>query len=443
MLAKLKSYITSGDGRSVKAKKNILAMLFIRGGSIAINLLLVPLTLDYVDSDTYGVWLTLSSMIAWLSFFDIGLNNGLKNKLAEAWAQNNLELAKKYVSTTYAILILIFMPVMVIGLIVAPMLNWHSLLNLSPEGTTGLLTAVCIIIAYFCIQFVLSTINVILTADQRPADASLRSLIQNIITLIIIAVLVKTTEGSLVNLCLALCAAPLIVLLIFNFTLFKDRYKDIRPSYKSVDFAVAPSLFKLGVQFFIIQIAAIIQFQLANFLIMRYYGATEVTAYNIAYKYFNVIYMIWGIIITPLWAAVTDAAARNEYGWIKNAIKKYLRIFILMSVGLMVMLLASGFVYDIWIGDKVEISFMLSLWVALYFLMLMFGTTFVSTLNGLGKLKVQTIASTISPLVFLCCVFALIKTGVGVYSILIASIVANFNGIILAPIQCLKYFKNK
>ena len=55
-------------------------------------------------------------------------------------------------------------------------------------------------------------------ANQQPADASLRKLVQQLVSLAIIYVLTLTTEGNLVNLCLALCASPLIVVLIFNFT---------------------------------------------------------------------------------------------------------------------------------------------------------------------------------------------------------------------------------
>lgn len=106
----LLNFINKGSERSIKAKKNVLSMLFIKGGSILVGLLLVPLTLEYVDSESYGIWLTLSSMVAWISFFDIGINNGLKNKLAESLALKNYELGQKYVSTTYAILSLIFIP---------------------------------------------------------------------------------------------------------------------------------------------------------------------------------------------------------------------------------------------------------------------------------------------------------------------------------------------
>ena len=280
---KIKKYFKGGSERTVKAKKNVLYMVVYKGISILAGLLLVPITINYVDSENYGLWLTLSSMIAWMSFFDIGINNGLKNKLAEALARKDYMLGRKYVSTTYAILALIFIPLMLILLFIVPLIPWVSLLNISSKYGNSLVVAICILVVYFCLNFILSTINVVMMADQQPADASLRSLVQQLVSLAIIYVLTLTTKGSLVNLCLALCASPLIVVLFFNFSLFRGKYAGLAPSFNNIDFSVAPDLMKLGIQFFIIQVAGIIQWQMANFLIIRYFGAVSVTEYNIAY----------------------------------------------------------------------------------------------------------------------------------------------------------------
>ena len=210
---KIKKYFQGGSERTVKAKKNVLYMVVYKGVSILARLLLVPMTINYVDSENYGIWLTLSSMIAWMSFFDIGINNGLKNKLTEALARKDYMLGQKYVSTTYAILALIFIPLMLIFLFVVPFIPWESLLNISPKYGSSLVVAICILVVYFCLNFILSTINVVMMADQQPAEASLRSLVQQLVSLAIIYILTITTSGSLVNLCLALCASPLIVVL--------------------------------------------------------------------------------------------------------------------------------------------------------------------------------------------------------------------------------------
>lgn len=82
-------------------------------------------------------------------FFDIGINNGLRNKLTAALAHNDYNLGRKYVSTTYAILFLIFMPLMCLLLLAAPFVDWYSLLNINQSNVEGLLIAICIIITYF------------------------------------------------------------------------------------------------------------------------------------------------------------------------------------------------------------------------------------------------------------------------------------------------------
>lgn len=446
MLNKLKSFFNSGNARSIKAKKNIFQMLFIRGTSILIGLVLLPLTIGYVNSETYGLWLTISSMVAWISFFDIGIGNGLKNRLAEALAVGDYELGRKYVSTTYAILSLIFIPLMLLLIPIVQFVDWPSILNVDANNCEGLLTAISITIAYFCLNFILNTINVVILAEQRPADASLRSLIQQIVSFVLIFILTKTTEGSLVKLCLALCASPILVVALFNFTLFSGRYKNIAPSLKYIDFNVAPNLLKLGLQFFIIQIAAVIQYQMTNFLIMRYFGGSEVTAYNVAYKYFNILTMVWTILVTPLWVGFTDAIVKQDFAWILTVFRRYNRMLIVFVLGGIFMLTISEFVYDIWIGDKVNVSFSISLFVLIYNIVFMYATIYVNFLNGAGVLKVQTISSCFSPIVFLGLTALLLCKGFGIESILIGSIVANFNGYLLAPIQTkhlLTNFKNR
>lgn len=439
IIAFARGYLSNGSERTVKAKKNVLLMLLYKGGSIAISFLLVPLTINYVDSTNYGIWLTLSSMVAWMSFFDIGLNNGLKNKLTEALAYNNYELGRKYVSTTYAILTLIFVPLMLILLVATPFINWSSLLHLASQYEKDLVIAVAILVVYFCMNFILSTINVVMTADQEPAAASLRSFIQQAVSLVFIYVLTITTQGSLTKLCLGLCVSPLIVIAVFNITLFRGRYAALAPRLRNIDFSVAPDLMKLGVQFFIIQVAGVVQWQMTNFLIIRYFGATSVTEYNIAYKYFSVLTMIWGIFTTPIWAAVTDASAKNDFGWIKRTIQKFMKLLIVFTLGGLVMLVISPFAYHIWIGNKVSIDFLLSAAVLIYCLATMISGIFVAVVNGSGKLKVQMYACVVSPIIYLGIFFLCASyLNIGVYSIIIASIIANYNGLILAPIQCRK-----
>ena len=76
----LKESITD---RTKRANLNIIISFFFKGASILLSFLLVPLTINYIKPDAYGVWLTLSSLVGWVAMFDIGIGNGLKNKLSD------------------------------------------------------------------------------------------------------------------------------------------------------------------------------------------------------------------------------------------------------------------------------------------------------------------------------------------------------------------------
>lgn len=438
----LKDFFTRGHERSIQAKKNILASFIIKGCSIAISLLIVPLSLHYVDKSQYGIWLTLSSMVAWISFFDIGFTQGLRNKFAEAKAKGDIMLARIYISTTYFYIGIIFLLVWVILLIVSQIVNWSSLLNISPDMEQQVSRLVVIIFTYFCFQFVFRIINTMLIADQKPAKASFLDLLGQMISLIIIFLLTRFTQGSLLNLGLAIGIAPTIVLILANVFLFKTQYKDYAPSVKLAKKEYAKDIMNLGLKFFVLQIASIVQFQTTSFLIAHYFSTSQVTSYNIAYKYFFTLQMIFNILITPLWSGTTDAYNSGDKAWIKMVVRKYLLFLIPFVVLGAIMLAFAKPVYDLWLGkDAVDIKFHISMLCYIFFSTGMFASIFVAVINGIGALKIQFISSIVTAIGFLVISIVLIKVfHLGVESILIASIISNVYGYILAPMQYYNIF---
>jgi O-antigen/teichoic acid export membrane protein len=286
-------------------------------------------------------------------------------------------------------------------------------------------------------QFVLRTITTIISADQEPAKASLIDVIGQVISLIVIVILVKTTEGSLVNLGIALCASPLLALIGANIFFFKGKYREFRPAISKVKFSYAKSLFNLGVVFFIIQIAGLIQFESANIIISRNFGPEDVTDYNIVFKYFGVLSMGFTIFLTPFWSAATEAYVKNDIGWIKESMKKYNILNVLFVLAGIIMLFFADTIYDLWLGkETVKIDFLLSVWGLVFFMVSIYGSKYVSFLNGISALRLQFWASILSPILYIALTMIFIKYfEMGVYALFVASVIANFNAFILAPIQ--------
>lgn len=426
------SFFSKGSERSKLAKKQILYSFFLKGISVAIGLMFVPLLLHYLDAERYGVWLTLTSIVGWFTFFDAGLGNGLRNRLTEALAKGELQLAKEYVSTTYAIISLIFTGVLILFYCVNPFLHWNTILNttLVPEEELSLLAL--IVFTFFLLSFIFNLIGIILMADQRPALNNAFSPIGNIVSIIIIYILSLTMKGAFVMMGFVLSVVPVMVLLIATFFLFRGRYRYLRPGIKSIKWRHAHSLLGLGVKFFIIQIAAIILFTTSNIIITQILGAEQVAIYNIAFKYFQVPVMLYGIIMTPIWSAVTDAYIRKDFVWLKNTLTKLNQFSLLAFVGIILMLVASPYVYSYWVGEKIIVPFTVSAAMALYASINVFLSPYSQFINGMGKLYLGTRLVIIIIIFYIPLAILLAKSPLQLAGVMVATCIINGIGI---PIQ--------
>ena len=381
--------VTKGHERSVKAKKNILASFIIKGLGIAISLVLVPLTINYINPSRYGIWLTLTSIVGWFRFFDIGFGNGLRNKFAEAQAKGEYELAKIYVSTTYAVLSIIIAVVLVLFLCINPFINWPGILNTTQDMAGELSILVIIVFVFFCLRFVFQLINTVLMANQEPAKASFFDFLGSLFSLLIIFILTKTTAGNLVLLGTVFSLTPVLVLIASSLWFYNHAYKKFAPSIKFVKFSYARNLMSLGIKFFIIQIAALILFNTNNIIVTQLFGPAEVTTFNVSFKLFSIITMIFSIIAAPLWSAFTDAYAKDEFDWIRSTLLKMKKVWGLLIITTVILLSFSPWIYKIWVGDSVTVPFALSAAMSSYVIVYIWQTIHVFFLNGIGKIKLQ------------------------------------------------------
>jgi O-antigen/teichoic acid export membrane protein len=445
MVEIVRRYFQEGNPRSILAKKHILGSLFVRAASIGISLIMVPLTISYVNPSRYGIWLVLSSVVGWVSFFDIGFTNGLRNRFAEAKAKGNDLLARTYVSTAYVFLSALFAVIMMALLAVNHFIDWGALLNISSAVEERVSSVAGIIISYFCILFVLRIVNTLLIADQKPALSALIDMLGQFISLVVIFVLTRTGRGSLMHLTVALCVPTVLVLLLAQFVLYRSTCSAYAPSFRLARREYAKDIMGLGVKFFLPNLACITQYQTTSFLIAHYFDVTQVTSYNIAFKYFSVLQMVFTIVTTPLWSSVTDSYNRGDEAWIKHVVNKYLYMLLAFVAAALLMLGFSGQIYDLWIGKgQLHVSFNISLMCCLFVITSMFANIFVSVINGIGALRLQIVSSFITPILFiLLSMFFVMKLKTGVEGILIASIFSNVFGVIVAPIQYYQIFISK
>lgn len=388
----IKAKFSGSSERSKEALLNIVLSLVSKAMSILSSLLIVPLTISYINPTQYGIWLALSSIIAWISFFDLGLGNGFRNKFTEAKAKGEMDLARQYVSTTFFAIGAIVAVVFLVILVVNSFVNWSDILNIDQSYSAELGKIFVILSAFFCLSMVSKLSGTLLTADQKVGVASLVEGGGQLASLIAIYVLTKATTGSLTHLALYFAGVPCLVWLVFSIILFTlPAYRDLTPRLSNVRPKLIRNILGLGLQFFVIYLCLIVIFQMLNIVISRELGPDAVTEYNIAYKYFNVLNNIIIIILTPFWSAFTDAYAKCDYEWMKQTVRKLEKLWVVSSIGCILMFVLSQPFYKVWIGTDVDVSSSLSLAVAIYFIIYNLGGTYMYVINGIGTIRIQLI----------------------------------------------------
>ena len=113
-----------GKIKQSKLSQSMLKNLLLKPISYILNLVYTPLLLSYLGEEKYGLWATILSIIAWVNLCDIGIGNGLRNLLTSELANNELEDARKSVSTAYITLSIISLLITALLGVVSIFFNW-------------------------------------------------------------------------------------------------------------------------------------------------------------------------------------------------------------------------------------------------------------------------------------------------------------------------------
>jgi O-antigen/teichoic acid export membrane protein len=391
---------------------------------------MVPITLSCLGEYKNGVWLTISSILLWIDNMDIGLGNGMRNKLAAYLAHDEKLKARILVSSSFAMLTFIVIPIMLVfvGLIVVS--NNYHLLNIDSALISNLDQILIISVILAFTTFIFKLTGNFYMGLQLPAISNL--LIATGQTLAIAGTYVLYLSGShsLLHIALVNLVSPLFVYAVAYHYTFYFKYPHLRPSMSLVSIKESKNVISIGLQFFMIQIASVILFMTSNILISKLFSPALVTPYQITYRYFSIMLVVFTVICMPFWNATTDAYARNDIQWIRRTERKLNMLMVYGFLALVIMVLLSNYVYSIWVGNKVNIPIHLSASIALYFFILIVSLRYSVILNGLNILRIQLSFIVPATIVFLPLAWFVCNTWGTVTSLVLTMCLVNTPGLI-------------
>ena len=434
---------TVSSSRSSLLQKNIFASFVIKGWSALIVLLLVPATLHCLGEYKNGIWLTISSLLLWIDNMDIGLGNGLRNKIAEYMAHDEFERTRSLISSTFAMLTCIIIPVLLILLLFTALTDPYWIFNASPSKVDHLDQVLMATVTLVCTSFIFKLIGNFYMGMQLPAVSNLLIALGQTLALIGTYIVLWSGSHSLMLIALVNTVSPLIIyLLAFPYT-FLYKYPHLCPSLKLIKLKEAKAVIHMGVQFFIMQISSVVLFMTSNILISNLFSPTMVTPYQITYRYFSILLVIFTVICMPFWNATTDAYQKNDIAWIRNATKKLRLMTVGILICLIVMIALSDIVYAIWIDQQTVIDLKMSIMMAAYIFILIYSMRYSYFINGIGKLRLQLIFTTAAAVLFIPLAYLMTQWTHSIIWFMIVMCLVNIPGLIVNRIQFYKLINGK
>lgn len=393
--APLRSFLnedTASQRRLTRIKLTIFSSFMARGLSVLVSLISVPLTLNYLGAERYGLWLTINSIVGVFTFADLGIGNGLLNVISDAFGKKDVAKARAYIASAFAILTLVAIGMGIVFFIVYPFIPWANFFNVQSDiAAAEVGPSIQIIVICFLIQIPIGLVSKIQAGYQESYIVYFWSIIGKLMTLgtLLLAI---SVQGGLPLLILALMGTPLLASLFNTIHFFKFRQPELWPRRQEINLSYGKQLLYTGMHFFILQSVGVIAFSSDSIVLARILGPDAVAQFGVTSQLFGLPAILITIVLTPLWPAYAEAMAIGDGQWVRRIFQRSLMLTVAIAIPLSTLLLIFGNdLFRLWIGTEVTPPKTLMVALAIWHSMTGINGNISSLLNGSGIIRFQII----------------------------------------------------
>lgn len=369
-------------------KKQLSFGLIFKILSMGLSYISIPLFLKFLGKQDYGLWMTIFSIVSWIYTFDLGIGNGLRNKLSESFAKKDYINAKEYITTGYVILSAIAIFILFLGLIGIKISNITRFLNIDFYTESYIKLVFMSIFSLTIINFIILLYKVFYFSIHNSFIGELNNFIFQISFIFLLYLFNYFNKVNLIFIAIIYPGINLMIGIFATINFFK-KYPNLKPNLKFFKKEKIKEINGLGIIFFIIQISMLIILTTDNMLITKYIGANEVTTYSIVSKLFQILLILEGLISAPMWTLFIDAYVKKDKKWIKKAFINLNLLFLLLIIGVIIMIYILPYIVRIWIGQELIYPKYLILFWGLFILNRVYGDIYMIFINATGKIKLQ------------------------------------------------------
>jgi O-antigen/teichoic acid export membrane protein len=88
--------------------------ILVKFFSVGSALITIPITLKYLGTEEFGLWMLVTSILGVITFSDLGIGMGLQNALSKCVGKDDKTSPSKYISTSYFLVSIISLSIFVL-----------------------------------------------------------------------------------------------------------------------------------------------------------------------------------------------------------------------------------------------------------------------------------------------------------------------------------------
>lgn len=417
--------LSTEAGRSAERYRlailSILANVLGRGISMVAMVLGISWTASYLGDERLGVWMTIASFTAMLSFLDLGTGNALTNHVAKCSAQEDGPAIRRAISGGLGFLAVIGAVVSLVLIGLASIVPWQRLLKATDPAVIGeAREAATWFGLLFGLNIFTSGIHKVFAGLQRAFESHVATAVGALVSIALLWAATSRHAGVPALLLVTLGSQSLAALSLLAVLAARDRlgWKDMLGQTRPE----AGKLMKVGTLFLVLQIGVMLGWGADSLIVSSTLGVAQVAVYGITQRLFQFVSIPLSMINSPLWAAYADAQARGDVAFMRNTLVKSLALSLLFAfVGVALVALVADTAVERWTHGQVVVPLSVVLAFSAWTVMEATGNAFAMFLNGCAVIRPQVVS------VIAFCLLATplkfhLATTMGVTGILVASI---------------------
>ncbi len=373
------------------AVMNVVAQIV----QLATGLISVPLALDYVGPERFGIWMTLSTALAFISFSDFGVGIGMQDRMSRHAGKGDYRSARNAFYSAFVLVGIIVIVIIFVGYLAVPRFELASLFSLqSVEAQADIGPTAVATIVVIAIGLLGGLVQRAFNSVQEGFWVALLQVVARFVSLALLFVVVRFQLG-LPALVFVVGGLASCVLLLAGIPVLLYRHKWLMPGcrdiFKTIDLETAKDLLSVGAMGLGASVAIYLVNNSLPFLISSKYGAASVADFAVLLKLLAIPGVLLIYLLNPLWPAIAEANQKNDVRWIREAYRKCLITCIGVAiVSSAVILLGAPLIIEQWIGASEIIPSRHLIVASTIFMLLGFWNSVASTiLNGLSRFKGQ------------------------------------------------------